>query len=243
MKTRQIPKLVPAIKWLKEADIVGVYATALRCQVWALLPPTPETRQLAMDDLKRLRGGMNTKGKAKFLYNYYTTTKDPDSVDHSVSQYGVLGMWVCAQMGLEVSTSYWQDVEDRWVYDQQPNGGWIYGDIPNPTYPDPQLSITAAGVATLYITQDYVHAAEGIRCAGNVQNAHIDAGLKWIGEHQKEWAPASNWVGLWFPGYNLYALAGIGVASGLKYIGGVDWYQFGADWCLAAAIRRRRHQW
>ena len=33
-------------------------------------------------------------------------------------------------------------------------------------------------------------------------------------------------------GYTLYGIERIGVASGLKYIGDTDWYQWGATWCV-----------
>ena len=36
--------------------------------------------------------------------------------------------------------------------------------------------MTAAGIATLYITQDYLHGNEGIECHGNVTNLAIEAG-------------------------------------------------------------------
>ena len=43
--------------------------------------------------------------------------------------------------------------------------------------------MTAAGVATLFITQDYLHPAQGLDCRGNLNNTHIDAGLKWISDN------------------------------------------------------------
>ena len=40
--------------------------------------------------------------------------------------------------------------------------------------------MTAAGVATLFITQDYLHSDDGINCGGNITNPNIEAGLKWM---------------------------------------------------------------
>ena len=42
---------------------------------------------------------------------------------------------------------------------------------------------SAAGVASLFITQDYFHSNEGISCGGNVENPYITKGLNWITKH------------------------------------------------------------
>ncbi len=229
----QGPKLAPSIKWLKTADMIGTYAISMRCQVWFMLPRTPEYRKLADADRERLEGGYSGTGQGKFLYNYLSTRRDINMVDHSVSQFGVLSNWACAQMGIEISQRYWSDVEKRWTYDQQPDGGWLYSAKPSGTdHPGEQASMTAAGVATLFITQDYVHANDGIRCSGNIKNENIDRGLQWMADHTSEWTPTTYWLSWQLPGYTLYGVERIGVASGLKYFGKVDWYQFGADWCV-----------
>lgn len=228
------PKLAPSIEWLKTADMIGTYAISMRCQVWLLLPRTPEIRKLAEADRDRLQESFASVGKGKFLYNYLTTKKEPNMVDHSVSQFGVLSMWACAQLGIEIPTDYWATVEQRWTQDQQPDGGWLYADKPDRhEHPGEQASMTAAGVATLFITQDYVHANDGVKCKGNLVSQPIDKGLKWMADHTSDWTPMTTW---WekraVPGYTLYGVERIGVASGLKYFGTVDWYQFGADWCV-----------
>lgn len=231
----QSHELMPSINWLKTADIIGTYAISMRCQVWLLLPRTAETRKLAQFDRDRLQGAFDDSPHTRggFLYNYLTTKHDKDMIDHSVSQFGVLSMWACARMGIEISPQYWEDEEKRWTYDQQPDGGWFYADKADTgDHPGEQASMTAAGVATLFITQDYVHEADGLRCTGNIRNEHIDRGLKWMADHISDWTPNANFGGYYIPGYTLYGIERIGVASGLKYFGSVDWYQYGADWCV-----------
>jgi hypothetical protein len=230
------PRLAPSIEWLKTADIVGTYALSMRCQVWLLMPRTPITHKLAEADKDRLEDAYDTQPRTTglFLYNYVTTKKDLGLADHSVSQFGVLSMWACAQMGIEIPRQYWTDVEKRWTYDQQPDGGWFYAEkASGGGHENEQASMTAAGVATLFITQDYVHADDGVKCIGNIKNEHIDLGLKWMADHTEDWTVAhAGWGPHPIPGYTLYGLERIGVASGLKYFGTVDWYQFGADWCV-----------
>jgi hypothetical protein len=229
------PQLKQAVEWLKTADMIGTYALATRCQVWFMLPRTAEYKKLAEADRDKLQGGYDSTPRSRglFLYNYLTTKRDLDLVDHSVSQFGVLSMWACAQMGIEIPTRYWSDVDKRWTFDQQPDGGWFYSDKGTGTdHPAEQASMTAAGVATLYITQDYVHQADGVKCIGNLKNDHIDKGLQWMADHTADWTPDGNFGGYTVPGYTLYGVERIGVASGLKYFGTVDWYQYGADWCV-----------
>ena len=231
----QDPRIQKAVKWLKGADMIGVYAIGMRCQVWLLLPQTNETRSLARRDAELLEQGLGTAGKCTYLYPYTVTKRDPNAVDHSSSQFGVLGIWACAQCGIEIPDAYWRDVEKRWIYDQQSDGGWLYADKPNGTdHTGTQADMTAAGVATLYITQDYVHAAEGVACHGNLKNDHIDAGLKWIAGRTKDWFDQHSFgaPSFQYPGYTLYGIERIGVASGLKYFGDVNWYDFAADWCV-----------
>jgi hypothetical protein len=121
----------------------------------------------------------------------------------------------------------------RWLHDQQPDGGWFYAaKAGGADHPGEQASMTAAGVATLFITQDYVHQNDGIYCKGNLKSDAIDKGLKWMADHTSDWAPQVSFGGFEMTGYTLYGLERIGVASGLKYFGTVDWYQFGADWCV-----------
>src|SRR5690606_22074309 len=87
------------------------------------------------------------------------------------------------------------------------------------------------GVATLFITQDYTRAAEGLACKGNLGNPSIDRGLKWMGDNMAKVATNQRYERD-FPNITLYAVERIGVAAGIKYLGGVDWYQKGASWLL-----------
>src|SRR5262245_51162851 len=43
-ESRQDPRIAPAIAYLKKTDTTGVYALGVRCQVWLMLPSTPDVR-------------------------------------------------------------------------------------------------------------------------------------------------------------------------------------------------------
>jgi hypothetical protein len=87
------------------------------------------------------------------------------------------------------------------------------------------LSMTAAGVATLFITQDYLHGDGG--CKGNYINPPIEAGLKWISDHFNELSNDQHYY------YTLFGISRIGLASGYKYFGSKDWYKDGAAQLVA----------
>lgn len=218
----QDPRVRKGIEWLATADISSTYALGMRSQVWTFMPLTPKVKELIARDYSLLLKGRDQKGR------YAYSVKDtPGSgfFHNSTSQYGVLGVWACAQAGLTVPTEFWQRVEKGWQDCQSQEGAWAY----LPTKPigsdsekqdGPRASMTAAGIATLFITQDYLHAMEGIRCQGNVTNPNIEAGLKWMSE---QFNPE------WGDGYLLYGIERIGVASGYKYFGKHDWYAAGAQ--------------
>ena len=224
----QDPRLAGSIRFLKTADLPGTYAVGVRAQLWSMLPPSKDVLHLATADAERFRKALQNKAEFKGLFNYMLSGQGYGKVDHSVSQYGVLGMRSCAQAGVDVPRGFWQTVEDAWVRDQDPtDGSWSYGRHPTADIPT-SAAMVAAGVATLYITQDYVRAAAGVRCnGGNVTSPHIEAGLKWLGEHFDQALTESQNGGA--PYYTIYGLSRVGVASGLKYIGPVDWYARGSD--------------
>jgi len=220
-------RLKPAIELLLKSPMHGcIYALCQRDQVLELLPRTEEVKKIAKFDglyLEQYR----TAGEAVGLY-FYPGGK-PDQYDHSVSQFGVLGMWACAQLGFEVPEKYWQIEERVWQRHQDASGGWSYkvhvgGDEGLVT-----PSMTAAGVATLFITQDYVHSREGLEPGGNISNPAIDKGMQWLGQNfDKVFSGIRGDIQT----YTLYGIERIGVAGGYKYFGKHDWYAEGSDWLV-----------
>lgn len=223
----QNPKVESAVEFLKKADIIGVYALGMRSQVWQFLPPDRDIAQCAQRDRQLLLDGMLQAPENMGLYDYLTPAKPENKrVDHSVSQYGVLGAWALEQLGANIPPNYWQLVEERWEEHQDPSGGWCYERAPKEGHPI-NMSMTAAGVATLFITQDYLHSNEGVQPRGNITSDRIEAGLKWMTDNFG--STGENW-------YAWYGIERIGVASGLKYFGSHNWYEKGAD-----LIVKRQH--
>lgn len=216
------PKIVKAINFLKKADVVGTYALGLRAQVWLFLPESPERKKLAARDAQLLLRTLNTKGNsgAIGLWDYDDPTNNGVRIDHSVSQYGVLGLWACLQAGAGVEPGKWKTIEQAWRRNQFPNGGWAYDSDGKNLGKGPSISMTAAGVATLFITQDFIVKNAGIDCKESLISKHIDLGLKWMDENFGQAGVNT---------YTWYGIERIGAASGLKYFGEKDWYATGAE--------------
>ncbi len=237
------PRIAPTIEWLSNAHIQGFYAISMRAQVWPFLPER-EAKTASATDYKLLLNGMHPadtkEGAKQGFYPYFTMlppassknaesratgTRQPNWYDRSVSQLCVLGMWSCEQAGQQVPPMYWRVVDEAWKKTQLPDGGWSYNHGSNVS----TATMTAAGVATLYITQDYLLRNNRWEiCRGGVHDPFIDKGLAWIDQHIGEIVEAR----VKYPFYAMYGLERIGVASGRKYFGTTDWYKVGAEYLV-----------
>jgi hypothetical protein len=219
-ESRQDPRLAKAIQFSTTTPMVGIYSLGLRAQIWHYLPESREVRAGVRKDGDLLLSSLKRTGAAKGMFNYPVNDKAA-RYDHSVSQYGVLGLWAVAQLGYEVPTSDWYMIDQAWRSHQDSTGGWEYIEGRR----DARASMTAAGIATLFITQDYLNLGKGANCAGNIRDRAIDKGFKWMIDHLKDVEGRRTY-------YTLYGLERIGVASGYKYFGTLDWYEDGADFLV-----------
>jgi hypothetical protein len=223
------PRIVQAVDFLKKADIIGIYAIGVRLQVWLLMwqNSAPAARgefvNLATADADRLLKGVHDKGVAEALWTYLPTWAVPPEgegrIDHSVSQYGILGLWAAEQMGVEIPLRAWSAFDARWRADQFPDGGWSYSASPTVQGNPVSASMTAAGIASLFITQQSTEGNKVVECNGNIANANIDHGLAWM---TRNFGQVNDL-------YTFYGIERIGVASGYKYFGTTDWYANIAD--------------
>src|SRR5581483_1775505 len=149
--------------------------------------------------------------------------------DNSNSQYGLLGVWAGAEAedpndkrALEIPGVYWQLVEGHWASSQLPTGEWRYREG-EATGRD---NMTLAGIASLFVTHDYIDAPQfGQQVGREPFSPPLARGLAWLesGDHVSH-------IG---GGYGLYGLERVGLASGFKYFGEHDWYREMAGGILA----------
>lgn len=224
----QNPVLAEVIEHLKEDELEGTYAVAVRAAVWAVLPPRFQ-EQLEQDAQWLIDGFSPEAGGWAYYKNPTTTVRD-----NSLRQFGALGWWEASKRGLRVSRENWQALERGFLDMQHGDGGWGY----RPHTPRSTGSMTSAGLAALFITQDFLHARESLDLNRTQKLPHeiaIERGLEWIDEH---------FTVLENPGrdryfyYYLYGMERVALASGYKYFGGKDWYREGA-----AELIRRFCEW
>jgi hypothetical protein len=170
--------------------------------------------------------------------------------DFSITQWVVLAFREANLVGFEVPKRTLQRAMALYRRKQHPDGGWGYDDE---LRPDPYLSMTAAGLASMYILSEQLEPAAGCPCARGSSrdpvtdtNRRIDAALEWIiaayrrRERQPEEfdedkdQPGFGGVidrGAWHL-YEMYCVERVGIAAGYKYFGGRDWYRRGAEYLV-----------
>lgn len=146
----------------------------------------------------------------------------PFTWDNSNSQYGLLGVWAGAEVGIEVPDAYWAAVEKHWLSCQLARGEWSY----RKDTPGGRLAMTSAGIASLLITHDYLEAPT-IAKIGQQQASPVTQALGrafgWL--EQGDNAVDVTGPRTVYLGYTLHALSRVGLASGYKYFGAHDWYR------------------
>ncbi|MBI5725829.1 MAG: DUF4159 domain-containing protein [Planctomycetes bacterium] len=225
----------------KDSDTDRNYSIAMRCQ--ALLAAFKQDKKYLKfleADVQQLIKSMYPDGS----YSYYT----PDNKksyeawkakgDNSNSQYGVLGVWAGAKAGIEIPKEYWNLVMKYWLGQQRTDNGWCYR-TSDGYYPGQDdvttAAMTTAGIATLFVCLDAVMADKFIRCDTAGEYAPIKRGLEWIDKNFEKTLTDEKIRGKsGIPDfyYYLYGVERIGLASGYKFFGRLDWYKFGTKWLL-----------
>ena len=213
--SHQSPPLQKAIRWLREKKAEKTYAVGIRCHVWSHLPDAfaPELQGDAswLLDARRVKNS---------TFNY---TYDPEGtrIDHSVTQYGVLGLWEYAKRGYQVPKTFWENAVQHMLDAQHADGGWSYGGVGGPS-DETRGAMTCACLTMLFIAKQQLYKE---RAPAKVDES-IDRGLAWLDKH---FGP-NNFRG-GHPNYYRYGVERVALASGYAEFGGKDWFE-----TLATAI-------
>ncbi len=225
----QNPQLIDAIEYLQKFEMRGTYAVSLRAAIWAQLPDKFHDSLVA--DARWLTEGFSQQtGSWDYVKNPNRST-----YDNSIRQFGALALWEADKRDVKVNPRLWQIVEKTLIDTQLENGGWNY--IPS-SGPVATGSMTAACLATLFITQDLLHAQDAVsitRQPPTQLDVAIKRGMDWMHQH---FSPMENPFRYSDYYYYLYAVERTGLAGGLKYFGNHDWYREGA-----AEIIHRLCEW
>lgn len=140
--------------------------------------------------------------------------------DNSNSQYGLLGVWAGAEVGIEVPDQYWKEVEHHWVKWQLGTGEWTY----HAHDPAGYYAMTVAGTASLLVTHDYLDIPLLKGAIGREPYSNsLQAALNWL-DHGNNSVSIPN-ANTHYVGYDLFGIERVGLASGYKYFGSHDWYR------------------
>ncbi|MGC8624897.1 MAG: DUF4159 domain-containing protein, partial [Phycisphaerae bacterium] len=212
-----------SIEFLVEHRNTTTYATSFQANALALLPRRAIYRPPVLWDANYLLRSMHQGGGYSYAWGTPAYAKRfptglTDWCDNSNTQYGVLGMWAVAHAGLSVPARYWILAARHWRVGQFINGSWGYAGQPNPPavtakLPARMATFTPAGVASLLICDEFM-GAQHVSIRARV-DPNVVAGLRWINQN---FDPTTN------DQYEMYCYERVGLASGLQYFGGHNWY-------------------
>jgi len=223
-------RMARSIKRLLELPAEGTYVLSLRANVLSYLPQRTYRSALIRDVTRLSRSFVADRKSSRyggFTYPALGRTPPKAYADNSNSQFALLGIWAGKRRNVEVPMEFWKIAESYWLKCQNRDGGWSYGGTKRPSYG----SMTAAGLASMFVCYDSLHSREFITCKpAPASYKPIQNGLNWF---VRRYSPTEN------PGrkahyyYYLYGVERVGLASGYKYFGTRDWYKLGAARLLA----------
>jgi len=176
-------------------------------------------RDMLKGDVAWLTKNVKTAGGA---WGY----KGPEKTgDNSCSQFALLALWEAERAGVELSSGLIRAVEKTWIRRQQKDGGWRYAVNAGAS----THSMTAAGLASLYLCEYAINVKSGSTPTQKVRAKSWDYLAKNLtGDYSDS-------------GYLAFCVQRIGLASGRKFIGDLDWYAAGAAKIAAPNPKGRQY--
>ena len=212
--------ITKGIDALIKAKVDNTYVRALRAIVLAqafkrsLQIPNPAMavyRKAFQDDVDWLTKNAQNHG----AWGYGNANGGPyKDGDNSCSQIALLALWEIERAGVEVGNAVGRKVEGAWKARQKKDGGWTYAAVGDG---NSTPSMTAAGVASMFICQDVLG---NVNCAPFANGKVIDDGMAWLAKNLKDDFVKN--------GYLAFCVERVGLTSGQKFIGTMDWFSTGA---------------
>ena len=226
------PAVTKALDVLLNRNLGFTYAISMRCMAYAYIQRklSGEKRDLVRSAMKRDAAWLCQAQGNHGGWNYTSLGGGGGRYDFSNTQMAILALREAALAGAEIPNIIWQRAQNLYWEGQRRNGGWGY----TVKGSDTRGSMTAAGLASIFITMDNLNLASGCPCRGGRSastggefDRRVDAALGWL---EKNFTPAKN------PGhprnrhqlYWLYSVERVGIAAGYKYFGKHNWFQEGA---------------
>jgi len=226
-ESAQDPKLIPALRYLRKTELAGTYAVSMRAHVWSRLP-AEYMPWLEMDASWLLDAATRD---ANNLFGYQAARKS-SFIDNSVVQYGILGLWEASKRGLKTPRRYWERWAEYFLRTQRPDGSWSASDNTDKGVGgagsgnifDAQGigTMTTAGLTTLLVAQQELF--RNRKSPEPKITAAIQKAMDWLDRHFDIESGDSG-----YNHYYLYGIEQVALASGVRYLNGLDWYRTGAD--------------
>ena len=227
----QQPRLSRRVHWVLASDQSKTYDRGMRLSMLSRLPAA-RWRPWVQRDAKWLISAMTDKGN--FTDEWYGS-KLGGYGDNANGQYGTWGLWVYERCGYELPKKTWQQVDTYWREaqlrtDGDAPAGWAIlsakaqdegaasGLIATDRVSGP---MTAGGVATLCLTERYLHGADMAKLGKRHASRQLRKGLRWLDENFALDDPAEESD----PYYYYWTIQRVGTATGRRTFNGIDWYQ------------------
>jgi hypothetical protein len=211
------PRLKLGLEALAKIQTENLYILAFRVMALSQVvaqnkdSPLKETLKKDLDWLIRKGGPVSAAQAGAWGYGGPEATGD-----NSCSQIALLALWEADLAGMEIDSALLTKAEATWVRRQRKDGGWTY-----PGVPDSQAfstsSMTAAGLASLFLCRDVLSVASG----PYRNQKSLDDGWAFLEKNTD-----ANYIN---NGYLAFCVQRVGMATGKKFLGPMDWFASGAS--------------
>ncbi|MFP4106428.1 MAG: DUF4159 domain-containing protein [Phycisphaerae bacterium] len=240
------PDVLKMIDFLKDLPNEYTYLVSVKCQVFAAADPEKYRKEIE-DCAKWLIKSQVTGAGGRGMWTYKNPNENKryrGRGDNSNTQFALLALHEASKVGVKIPPQVWKYSRLHFESTQEQDGGWAYYFQQNariravrnrggktPSYG----SMTAAGIASLYICGQQLHVGgekqfvDGAYpgCGRYMQNEVLADGLAWMAENfsvKDNPGRGNSWHH-----YYLYGMERVGMISGLTHFGKHDWYRKGAE--------------
>jgi hypothetical protein len=235
--TPKDPAVKRGLDYLRGVEPESTYVTALQILAFGEAN-LPEDRQRMQDNVKWLLDARVVRDGEFIGWSY--SRKPSVIADNSNTQYAVLGLWAAKHAGIDVPQAVFEQIGAFYSSHQhKTDGSWVYAVGRNfGNLNSPSLTMTVAGLCGLLVAgMELDVRRETLRPDGTADNCgkygespNIQKALTWIGRNFELTVTQRTF-------YHLYGLERAGRLSGLRYLGGHDWYREG---CLFLVERQNK---
>jgi len=207
------------------------YAISMRCMAYAYLQRklSGQKRDMVRKALKLDAMWLCQAQGSHGGWNYTSLGGSGGRYDFSNTQMAILALREAALAGCEIPEVVWKRSQQLYFDNQQKDGSWEYNGNKKEGYG----SMTAAGLASIFITMDNLNLASGCPCKGGQSqqmggdfDRRVDSTLLWL---EKNFQPDKNPKKGGWERYWLYSVERVGIAAGYKYFGTHNWFKEGAE--------------